>query len=124
MFELRQQEINHLRLSPLNQIAALKLKAAGQSIRGTALPVFQLMTWGVDKGVRLIHKQLRAELHRLSELETPRHAQDYLLQSLPGGLQELQQLLIQASPRIAAECLLDVLDARIKADPNHPYPQG
>jgi len=60
-----QQRDEGIRLTPINQIAALKLKAAGVRVSEDELPIFQLMEWGLSVGVRLTHQRTAAELLRL-----------------------------------------------------------
>jgi len=116
-------DLEALRLLPLNQVAALKLRAAGESLDPGSLPVFQLMTWGVAQGVRCTHRRTLEELESLQSRE-PKNAFAYLTANLPGGLLELERRLLQLPPRAAALVLLDVLDLRLKADPRNPYPSG
>lgn len=113
---------DYLRLLPLNLIAALKLKAAGQGDYPDILPVFQLMAWGLANGIPLTHCRTEHELARLSKLDDQLDAMDYLVRSVPGGLSELHRNLLKLSPKAAAHMLLDVLDLRLKADPRNPYP--
>jgi len=115
--------LDALRLLPLNQVAALKLKAAGERPDPGSLPVFQLMTWGVESGIRCTHRRSLAELQSL-QTRDPEVAFAYLTANLPGGLPGLERRLLQLPPRAAAQLLLDVLDMRLKADPRNPYPAG
>lgn len=108
-----------LRLLPLNQVAALKLKAAGERPGAGSLPVFQLMSWGVENGIRCTHRRTLTEL-RILENRKPGDAFAYLTANLPGGLPDLERRLLQLPPRAAAQLLLDVLDMRLKADPRNP----
>jgi len=108
------------RLLPLNQVAALKLKEAGESADSERLPVFQLMTWGLLNGVRPTHRRTAQELLRL-QYQNPADAFTYLTSNLPGGLPELQRKLLKLSPKAAAAELLETLDMRLKADPKNPY---
>ncbi len=108
------------RLLPLNQVAALKLKEAGESADCERLPVFQLMTWGLLNGVRPTHRRTAQELLRL-QYQNPADAFTYLTSNLPGGLPELQRKLLKLSPKAAAAELLETLDMRLKADPKNPY---
>jgi hypothetical protein len=119
---MKRNTMNNLRLLPMNLVAALKLKAAGQSEYPDILPVFQLMAWGLANGVPLTHCRTEQELVRLSRLDDQQHAMDYLVQGVPGGLPELHRNLLRLTPKAAAHLLLDVLDMRLKADPRNPYP--
>ena len=110
------------RLLPLNQVAALKLKEAGEESDFDSLPVFQLMTWGLVNGVRPTHRRTAQELLRL-QYQNPAEAFTYLTSNIPGGLPELQRKLLKLSPTEAAEMLLETLDMRLKADPRNPYPR-
>jgi hypothetical protein len=111
----------HCRLRPLNQLAALKLKAAGEAANPLRLPVFQLMAWGLNNGLRTTHRRTVFELERLQR-QAPEAAFAYLTDNLPGGLIELERALLKLSPKAAAGLLLDTLDMRLKADPRNPYP--
>jgi len=113
--------LDTLRLLPLNQVAALKLKAAGEPPDPERLPVFQLMSWGVKNGLQSTHRRTLTELEAL-QARKPQDAYDYLVANLPGGLPGLERQLLKLQPRAAALKLLDVLDMRLKADPRNPYP--
>jgi hypothetical protein len=119
---MKRNRNDHLRLLPLNLVASLKLKAAGQTEYPGILPVFQLMAWGLANGIPLTHCRTEHELARLSKLEDQQDAMDYLVKCVPGGLPELHRNLLKFSPKAAAHLLLDVLDMRLKADPCNPYP--
>ena len=108
----------------MNQIAALKLKAAGVKISDDELPVFQLMQWGLSIGIRLTHQRTAAELLRLRLHADQEGAYYFLLTNLPGGQQTFEKLLLKLPPRSAAEELLELLDMRLKADPCNPYPDA
>lgn len=108
------------RLLPLNQVAALKLKEAGESADVELLPVFQLMAWGLINGVRPTHRRTAQELQRL-QYQNPAEAFTYLTSNIPGGLFDLQRKLLKLAPKTAAAELLEVLDSRLKADPRNPY---
>lgn len=109
------------RLLPLNQVAALKLKEVGEPVTPDNLPVFQLMTWGLANGVKPAHRRTAQELLRL-RYQNPAEAFTWLTTAVPGGLSELQRVLVRLPPKAAAEKLLDILDARLKADSRNPYP--
>ncbi len=119
-----QQELKRLRLEPLNQVAALKLKQAGIADHPAVLPVFRLMEWGMATGGSLAQVRTARELLRLRHQRDQRRALDYLLTNLPGGLPDLHRRLLRLPPRGAAQALLDLLDMRLKADPANPYPAG
>lgn len=108
------------RLLPLNQVAALKLREAGESSNPQLLPVFQLMAWGLVNGVRPTHRRTAQELQRLQS-QHPAEAFTYLTSNLAGGLPDLQRKLLRLSPKTAAAELLEVLDMRLKDDPRNPY---
>lgn len=108
------------RLLPLNQVAALKLKEAGETSDAELLPVFQLMSWGLINGVRPTHRRTAQELQRL-QYQNPADAFTYLTSNLPDGLPELQRKLLKLSPKEAAAELLETLDMRLKADPRKNY---
>ena len=61
----------HCRLLPLNQLAALNLKAAGRTVDPVRLPVFQLMAWGLSNGSGAAVKDL--ELARQSLFKIGRY---------------------------------------------------
>lgn len=119
---MTRRNLDHLRLLPLNLVASLKLRAAGQTEYPDILPVFQLMAWGLANGIPLTHCRTEHELARLSKLEDQQDAMDYLVKGVPGGLTELLRNLLRFPPKAAAHLLLDVLDMRLKADPRNPYP--
>jgi hypothetical protein len=118
------QDLERLRLMPLNQVATLKLKEAGVAEREGALPVFLLMEWGLASGVSLTHRRTAQELLRLSLQSDQQAAVDYLLANHPGGVRDLLRQLLRLPPRAASQLLLDILDMRLKADPRNPYPAG
>ncbi|BCR06214.1 hypothetical protein DESUT3_32830 [Desulfuromonas versatilis] len=122
--DIFQQELNRLRLEPLNQVAALKLKQAGIADHPAVLPVFRLMEWGLATGSTLAQVRTARELLRLRHQRDQRSALDYLLANIPGGLPDLHRRLLRLPPRSAAQTLLDLLDLRLKADPKNPYPAG
>jgi len=111
----------HCRLLPINQLAALKLRAAGRTVDPERLPVFQLMAWGLCNGLRTTHRLTVFELENLLARD-PAAAFAYLTGNLPGGQIDLERTLLKLSPKAAAELLLDILDMRLKADPHNPYP--
>ncbi len=121
---MNDEGFQRLRLLPLNQVAAIKLKAAGAPDDLDTLPVFQLMTWGLANGIRMSQRRTGQELLRLRHVEDRRAALDFLLTDVPGGVAQLPQKLLSLPPRGAAEMLLEMLDLRLKADPNNPYPAG
>jgi len=113
--------LDELRLLPLNRVATLKLKNAGENIDPQQMPVFQLMNWGMKQGIRLTHRRTLVELQRL-ELQEPNVALAYLTTRVPGGLVALERCLLRMPPKAAAEKLFDLLDMRLKSDPRNPYP--
>ena len=117
---LPENPLERWRLLPLNQIAALKLKEAGESVDVDRLPVFQLMTWGLINGVKPTHRRTAQKLLRL-QYQDPAEAFTYLTSHLSAGLPELQRKLLNLSPPAAAGILLETLDLRLRADPRNPY---
>ncbi|MEJ2200175.1 MAG: hypothetical protein P8X63_04045, partial [Desulfuromonadaceae bacterium] len=103
-------QLRHLRLEPLNQLASLKLKAAGLVEDPAVLPVFVLMEWGLLHGQPFSSRRLGLELLQLRFLPDQRLAIDYLLENLPGGLPALHRKLLRLPPMAAAQTLLEVLD--------------
>ncbi len=120
---LPENPLDRWRLLPLNQLAALKLKEAGKEVDAVALPVFQLMTWELANGVKPTHRRTAQELLRL-QYQNPAEAFSYFTDNIPGGLTELQRKILRLAPKQAAAELLEVLDMRLKADPNNLYPFG
>ena len=118
------QKFTATRLTPLNQIAELKLKAAGVKVNEEELPIIQLMQWGLSIGIRVTHQRTAAELLRIHLQIDKRPAYEYLVSNVPGGLLAFEKILLKLSPRSAAEELLDLLDMRLKADPCNPYPEA
>lgn len=116
------QQVQHLRLEPLNQLASLKLRQAGVTEDSAVLPIFCLMEWGMDCDRLFANRRLPQELLRLRLMADQQAAVAYLLEKLPGGLPQLHRKLLRQSPRDAAETLLEVLDMRLRADPRNPYP--
>jgi len=112
-----------IRLTPMNQIASLKLKEVGVKITEDNLPVFQLMQWGLSIGIRLTHQRTAAELLRLRLAADQAGAYKFLMTNIPGGQQTFERLMLMLSPRGAAEELLELLDMRLKANPCNPYPE-
>lgn len=119
---MKSNDLEHLNLLPINQLAANKLKMAGVAPDPAMLTVFQLMLWGLDNDVPLTHRRTAAELERLSRDPAPGEVLDYLVENIPGGLNELYSILVRLPSKAAAQLLLDVLDMRLKADPRNPYP--
>jgi hypothetical protein len=118
------QQLQALRLNPLNQVASLKLKQAGLTEDPMVLPVFCLMEWGLADGRSFTARRLPRELLRLRLMTDQQAAVAYLLENLPGGLPQLHRKLLRMSPSGAAEALLEVLDMRLRADPRNPYPSS
>ncbi len=116
--------VRRLRLTPINQIAALKLKEVGLCCPPDDIPVYQLMEWGLVNGPTGTDYGLFKELLKLRFLPDQEQAMNYLIGQVPGGLTDLQKKLLRLSPLHAAEALLDLLDMRLKADPRNPYPEG
>lgn len=119
---MNSDNLEHLNLLPINQLAANKLRTAGVAADPSMLAVFQLMQWGLDNDVPLTHRRTAGELQRLSRDPAPGEVLDYLVANIPGGISELYRILSRLAPQAAAQLLLDVLDMRLKADPNNPYP--
>jgi hypothetical protein len=119
---MNNNDLERLNLLPINQLAANKLKKAGVAADPSMLAVFQLMLWGLDNDVPLTHRRTAAELERLSRDPAPGEVLDYLTANIPGGMNELYQILVRLPFRAAAQLLLDVLDMRLKADPRNPFP--
>jgi hypothetical protein len=111
-----------LRLTPINRLAAIKLKVAGLEEQPSVLPVFQLMSWGLADCACLAHEDTADELMQLVWQPDQRAALDYLLTNVPGGAIAFQRKLLHMPPRAAAWALLGVFDLRLKADPHKPYP--
>lgn len=118
------QDIESLKLTPLNQIAELKLKAAGVKVSGDELPIIQLMQWGIAIGIRITHQRAATELFRMSLSSDKENVYNKLVTNIPGGLLTFEKFLLKLSPRSAAEELLEILDMRLKADPCNPYPES
>ena len=119
---MHNNDMEHLNLLPINQLAANKLRMAGVAADPSMLAVFQLMRWGLDDDVPLTHRRAATELERLCRDPAPGEALDYLVENIPGGMTELYRILGRLTPRPAAQLLLDVLDMRLKADHRKPYP--
>lgn len=117
-------EIEKLKLTPLNRIAELKLKAAGVKIVESELPIIQLMQWGLASGIRMPHQRTAAELLRLSLQADKKEVYERLLRNIPEGLLALERVLLKLSPRSAAEELLELFDMQLKSDPCNPYPES
>ena len=115
-------DLKHLNLLPINQLAANKLRMAGVAVDPSMLTVFQLMRWGLDNDIPLTHRRTAAELERLCCDPAQGDALDYMVENVPGGMSELHRLMGRLPPRAVAQMLLDVLDMRLKADPRNPYP--
>jgi hypothetical protein len=119
---MHNNDLEHLNMLPINQLAANKLKMAGVVADPSMLAVFQLMRWGLDADVPQTHRRAATELERLCRDPAPGEVLDYLVANIPGGITELYRILVRLTPRPAAQLLLDVLDMRLKADPRKPYP--
>jgi hypothetical protein len=119
---MHNNDMEHLNLLPINQLASNKLRTVGVAADPSMLAIFQLMRWGLDDDVPLTHRRAATELERLCRDPAPGEALDYLVANVPGGISELYRILGRLTPRPAAQLLLDVLDMRLKADPRNPYP--
>jgi hypothetical protein len=119
---MHNNDMEHLNLLPINQLAANKLRTVGVAADPSMLAVFQLMRWGLDDDVPLTHRRAATELERLCRDPAPGEALDYLVANIPGGMTELYRILGRLTPRPAAQLLLDVLNMRLKADPRNPCP--
>ena len=117
---LSENPLERWRLLPLNQVAALKLREAGEAIDSERLPVFQLMSWGCANGVKPTHRRTSQELLRL-QYQDPAAAFAALITAVPGGLPELHRKLLRLSPEAAAEELLEVFDLQLKSEPQNPF---
>ena len=117
-----QSMMESLRLQPLNQIATLKLKAAGVELNPDSLPVFQLMAWGLDHGAPVTHRLVSIVVEEFLRFDQPDQSFDYLIANVPGGLPKFQAKLLRLKPRAAAEALIELMDMRLKADPETSYP--
>jgi hypothetical protein len=91
-----------LSLLPINQVAAFKLKMAGVVANPSILAVFQLMQWGLNTGVPLMHRRTSFERQRLSNNPPHSEALDYLVEKVPRGMTELHPSLLCLPPRAAA----------------------
>jgi hypothetical protein len=120
---MHNNDMEHLNLLPINQLAANKLRTVGVAADPSMLAVFQLMRWGLDDDVPLTHRRAATELERLCRDPAPGEVLDYLVANIPGGMTELYRILVRLTPRPAAQLLLDVLDMRLKADPRNPCPR-
>lgn len=123
-YSTSRQQLQHLRLEPLNQLASLKLRQAGVAEDSTILPIFCLMEWALAGDRLFTTRRLPQELLRLRLMADQGTALNYLLVNLPGGLPQLHRKLLHQSPRGAARTLLEVLDMRLRADPRNPYPSS
>ena len=119
---MHNNDMEHLNMLPINQLAANKLRMAGVAADPSMLAVLQLMRWGLDADVPQTHRRAATELERLCSDPAPGEVLDYLVANIPGGITELYRILGRLTPRPAAQLLLDVLDMRLKADPRKPYP--
>lgn len=115
--------LDRWRLLPLNQLAALKLKEAGEPISSENLPALQLMTWGLTHGAKPTHRRTAQELLRL-QYRGPDEAFICLTSGSAEELLELQGQLIKLSPKSAAQRLLDVFDRCLKGAPGKLSPRG
>jgi hypothetical protein len=115
-------DMEHLNMLPINQLAVNKLRMAGVAADPSMLAVLQLMRWGLDADVPQTHRRAATELERLCSDPAPGEVLDYLVANIPGGITELYRILVRLTPRPAAQLLLDVLDMRLKADPRNPCP--
>ena len=111
------EHMQRLRLLPINQVAALKLRSAGVRENREAQQVFQLMEWGILSDRRRRYQDIADELAMLQSVNQ-QAAMDYLLTNIPGGVNGLLRELLKAESRTAARILLELLDMRLKSDPN------
>lgn len=118
------QQLQALRLNPLNLVASLKLQQAGVAEDPAVLPIYCLMEWGLSRAGNFSTRRLPQELLRLRLMADQQEAVSYLLANLPGGLPQLHRKLLRMSPSGAAGALLEVLDMRLRADPRNPYPSS
>lgn len=95
-------------------------------------PIFQLMAWGLDQGLKVedpeYHSVLRESVDYLTtHVEDPHPALQYLLvipDSQPAELRLTpHQFQSAQNPKRASQLLLTTLDSAMSADPNLPgYP--
>lgn len=112
----RADEIQAVRLLPLNQVASMKLRTiAVDEDRGT-VPLFQLMLWGISSDKRRRYHEVETELRKLAETDYM-VAMGYLFEGVPGGARGIVKALIPLTPKGAAQLLLGILDMRIKLYP-------
>lgn len=123
-YSTSRQQLQHLRLEPLNQLASLKLRQAGVTEDSTILPIFCLMEWALADDRPFTTRRLPQELLRLRLMADQGTALNYLLVNLPGDLLQLHRKLLRLSPLGAAQALLEILDMRLRADPRNPYPSS
>lgn len=116
-------ELQRLRLMPLNQVAAIKLREAQAQSDHDTLPVLQLMVWGLTNGIRP-QRRAAQELLRLRYLADQGSAFRYFLERVGASLPNLPREILPKPPREAAEHLLNVLDRYLTAGPPNPAPSG
>jgi hypothetical protein len=102
------------RLLPLNQVAALKLKEAGETVSAASLPVLQLMNWGVSNGIKPTYRRTVQELLRL-QYQHPAELLFLLFGSDAEILATLPCQLLRDTPIAAAETLLSLFERQLKA---------
>ncbi len=120
---MNKNDIKWLQLTPLNQIAALKLKKVGIQRAPDTLPVFDLMDWGLLNGLDANYPGIGEELLKLRFQPDQQQALTYLTEKFPGGIRTLHRHILRFKPLQSAIVLLDTLDMRLKADPHNPYPE-
>ena len=108
------------RLLPLNQVAALKLREAGETVSASSLPVVQLINWGVGNGIKPVYRRTVQELLRLQY----QHPAELLLLLFGSDAETLEALpcqLLRETPKAAAETLLSLFERRLKTPPGSSF---
>lgn len=112
---------------PLNREAKRLLKEAKQVPEPDVLPALQLMLWGLDEGIKFPSKAqtnlFRTGLETLTYERSPKAAMEYLIKDDLGEVTLRAEHLQSKTPMEAAQEMIEVLDLKMKADPNLPYPK-
>lgn len=112
---------------PLNREASRLLKEAKQTPEPSVLPALQLMLWGLEQGIAYPTKEqtslLRTALEALAYERSPKEAMNYLIQDDLGEVTLKAQHLQNKTPLEAAQEMIEILDLKMKSDPDLPYPK-
>src|SRR4029077_6775652 len=119
---------NSAPLEALRQQAKVWLRQAQELLESGTDPVFQLMLWGLDQGIKCNDPEYTGQIREAVDVMTyqwddPDQALRYLVESHDHPEEwrvDVQELAHQRSPKQASILLLTALDMALSADPGLP----